>query len=324
MCQLHKLLPYKRNLMNQNVQFKSSFLMLLIAGCLGTANAGEIHDAAWRGDVQRIEVLLKESPKLVESEDAAHFRPLYFAINYSHPEAVECLLQHGADINGVSTNGVGSATWTPIQTAMFTGYKHDELVRLLLKHGAKCGIVEAAALGQLEIVKKFVKDNPSSIEKTCNFGFSKEDATALHWAAARGQREVVDFLLENKGKTEIHVGQFQYTPLLIAVFYGKKDVVKSLLENGVEPNAKDALGRTGLHLLADAGPRYGINPGSNPKPLNWVASQDQLEIAQVLLEKGADVNANDNSNRTPLKVALNPGGSVPNLSELLRKHGGHE
>jgi ankyrin repeat protein len=310
--------------MNQNVQYRLNFLMLLIVGCLGTANAGEIHDAAWRGDVKRIEVLLKENPKLVESEDGAHFRPLYFAINYSHPETVECLLQNGADINGVSTNGAGSATWTPIQTAMFTGYKHDELVDLLLKHGAKCGIVEAAALGKLEIVKKLVKDDPSLVKKTCNFGFSKEDATALYWAAARGRRDVVDFLLENKAEKEIHVGQIQYTPLLIAIFYGNKDVVISLLVSGADPNVKDALGRTGLHLLADAGPAYGIDPGPNPKPLNWAASQDQLEIAQALLRKGADVNSKDNSGRTPLKAALNPGGSVPNLGELLRKHGGHE
>jgi cytohesin len=301
-----------------------TILVLLTAGYSGTASAGEIHDAASRGDVKRIEEMLKENPKLVESEDGAHFRPLYHAIQRSHPEAIECLLKHGADINGVSTNGQGSAKWTPIQAAMFTGWKQDELVDLLLKHGAKCGIVEAAALGKLEIVKKLVKDDPPSIEETCNFGFPKEDATALYWASARGRREVVDFLLEKKAKKEIHVGQFQYTPMLIAIFYEKREVVKSLLDGGADPKAKDSLGRTGLHILADSGPKYGVNPGPNPKPLNWSASQNQLTIAQMLLEKGADVNAKDNLGRTPLKAALNPGGSVQNLADLFRKNGGQE
>jgi ankyrin repeat protein len=119
-----------------NLSFQSLLAAFLLTGFAQTVLSDEIHDAAWRGDVQRLKLLLKENPKLANSEERVGFRPLYYAIHYHHPEAVRVLLENGADANGVSTNGAGSASWTPIQTAMFSG--GPDIVEMLLKHGAKC------------------------------------------------------------------------------------------------------------------------------------------------------------------------------------------
>ena len=63
-------------------------------------------------------------------------------------------------------------------------------------------------------------------------------------------------------------------------------------------NAKDDYGRT---------------------PLHWAAYEKNLEIIQLLIEKGADVNAIDNDGNTPLQSAVNSGNLE--IAKLLLKHG---
>jgi ankyrin repeat protein len=176
----------------------------------------------------------------------------------------------------------------------------------------------------LDIVKKLLVENPELIETNCSFGFSAPGGTPLYWAVSRGQSNIVAYLLKSKAKTSARGGgDFKRTPLLVAVNNGDLDMVKLLLANGADAKAADSMGWTGLHCIANAGPKYGIVP-KDPKPLNWTASQSQLDIAQLLLDHGANINAKDGLNETPLRAALNPGGAVQNFADFLRKKGGKE
>ena len=59
-------------------------------------------------------------------------------------------------------------------------------------------------------------------------------------------------------------------------------------------------------------------------PLHHAAYEGHREIVELLIAKGADVNAKDEDGDTPLDVATHP--DNPNASaetaDLLRKHGG--
>ena len=55
-------------------------------------------------------------------------------------------------------------------------------------------------------------------------------------------------------------------------------------------------------------------------PLHRAASEGHKEIVELLIAKGADVNAKRNDGKTPLDDAVVMGRKE--ISDLLRKHGG--
>jgi ankyrin repeat protein len=56
---------------------------------------------------------------------------LYFAIKYGHTQAVQLLLEHGADVNVRNEDGN-----TPSKLASSELYKHQEIVELLSAHAS--------------------------------------------------------------------------------------------------------------------------------------------------------------------------------------------
>ena len=94
-------------------------------------------------------------------------------------------------------------------------------------------------------------------------------------------------------------------PIHSAVWNGDLEGVQAELDNGVDVDEKDDLwGRTPLHIAAEEGHK---------------------EIAELLIAKGADVNAKlvgggPHKGKTPLDAANET--NHPETADLLRKHGG--
>lgn len=115
------------------------------------------------------------------------------------------------------------------------------------------------------------------------------------------------------------------TALLLACKSKKLDDVRILLEreNGPDLTAQDSVGCTCLHLAimgsSDGGfgdeivkllLRNGanVNARTNPEeymtPLHYAAKENKLNSVSALLDAGADIEAEDHVNRTPLMLAL--------------------
>jgi hypothetical protein len=94
-----------------------------------------------------------------------------------------------------------------------------------------------------------------------------------------------------------------------------------LVENGAKMNARAAYGE--VHMKEDS-----IRPCSNPlagseigkmTPLHVAAWKGGREVAEILVRKGAKVNARSGNGETPLQSSLRHGEGK--LKELLEQHG---
>ena len=54
-------------------------------------------------------------------------------------------------------------------------------------------------------------------------------------------------------------------------------------------------------------------------PLHWAASYNSLDVARLLIDRGAEVDARDEDGRTPLHYAARP--SCLDVARLLIEHG---
>ena len=113
----------------------------------------------------------------------------------------------------------------------------------------------------------------------------KSNQNLLLQAAAKGELEAVKTLIEEGGDPNIR-NELGQTPLHWAVGGSHTGVANALLKAGADPNAKDNDGLTPLHV---------------------VARKDGLEILDILLKAGADPNAKDNDGLTPTLVASKRG-----------------
>ena len=103
--------------------------------------------------------------------------------------------------------------------------------------------------------------------------------SALASASARGQKEVVQILLENGANVNI-VGGIYGSALASASVFGRNEIVRTLLENGADVDM--------------VGGDYG-------SALALASAFGQKEVVQILLENGADVNSLGEGNWSPLR-----------------------
>ncbi|KAH8987259.1 ankyrin repeat-containing domain protein [Lactarius akahatsu] len=94
------------------------------------------------------------------------------------------------------------------------------------------------------------------------------------------------------------------TPLHLASREGQFEIVRMLLGNGANPRATNNQGQTPLHLLSEG---IYFNP------------QDVPDFVELFMKYGADVNARDSNNTTPLHVASCEG--QLEVARMLLAHG---
>ncbi len=130
----------------------------------------------------------------------------------------------------------------------------------------------------------------------------RDGTTPLTWAAGEGSPKAVKALLDKGAEVDAKDNK-ERTPLMSAAYRGFPEVVKLLLEKGADIKAKDKDGWTAL-MFAASGENLKIIAVAKGKAIvRYGNSGPTLDVINLLIEKGLDVNARDKDGCTPLITA---------------------
>ncbi|XP_057704552.1 ankyrin-3-like isoform X10 [Corythoichthys intestinalis] len=244
-------------------------------------------------------------------------------------EKVLDYLKSGVEINICNQNGLNA-----LHLASKEG--HVEVVAELLKLGAAVDAATkkgntalhiASLAGQTEVVKELVT-NGANVNAQSQNGF-----TPLYMAAQENHLEVVRFLLENSASQSMAT-EDGFTPLAVALQQGHDQVVSLLLENDTKGKVrlpalhiaarKDDTKAAALLLQNDhnadvESKMMNRTTESGFTPLHIAAHYGNINVATLLLNRGAAVDFMARNDITPLHVASKRGNS--NMVKLLLDRG---
>jgi ankyrin repeat protein len=279
--------------------------------------------AAARGDKARVLRLLEEEPQRVNEAQPSGRRPLSAAVEQGHTEIAKLLLERGANPN------LPEGPYAPLGVALYAAAhrKDHAMAKLLLEQGAnpnawidssgevwhvsdketrlmlyRYGLkTDEYDLDNYDALAIYAEKDP---EKLGRAGCGGVYAMVIHDGDSRTpeQREALMQLLLSRG--------VRVPPVLTgcrSYLWRRPECARLLLEHGMDPNLPNWQRVTPLHNVCEADGRGN-------------ADANRLELADLFLEFGADINARDEEYRsTPLGWAARSG--LLDMVELLLARG---
>jgi len=248
----------------------------------------------------------------VQDEDGE--TPLHYAAGKGYLDVVELLLTSQADIRIRN-----SRHWSLLYLARERG--DVEVVNILTIPVGKTDTWRNH--GEIPLHRAAQSGNPQVVQLLLAYGADASaqneynGQTPLHIAAGQGNPAVVDLLLTHGADVNARVAltvtpsdQVSYllTPLHLAALAGRREVTELLLAHGADVNTQVQSRENASRLLPDAyTDNYNrlVELGSlkGLTPLHCAIFVGQEAVVDTLLTYGADIEARDDSGRTPLHLA---------------------
>ena len=179
----------------------------------------------------------------------------------------------------------------------------------LTAQAANPALIEAARNQDAEAVRLLLSSGADPDSRQV------DDATALHWAVYREDVAMAALLIE-AGADINSANRLGTSPLFIAAEVGNTELIERLLAASADPNLALHLGETpvmtasragtieGVLLLVAAGANVNASENSRQQTaLMWAIAQGHIDVARVLIDAGADLEAR--SKTRPMLMFVN-------------------
>ena len=263
------------------------------------SKSNPLHWAAKEGNLQVVKILVENGAKLDVKDNWFNLTPFGWSI------LVNCPFDEGSIEN-----------------------RHPEVREYLLSQGAQWDIFSAIALNKIDVVNSLVEANPKILDD--RLGFVMDEFQPLHFAIKNMMSEIVELLLE-KGANINALTSLGVTPLCMATKIEDRQIIELLIGNNADVDLDTLVvaqkwqeaqalleERSNIIIEKPLLLHYTIRGGltaatswllergadvnirtkyllddfvASLTPLQGAIEAERVEIAQNLIEAGADVNA---------------------------------
>lgn len=250
--------------------------------------------ASANNDIKAMDLLITHGAA-VNQVDVNNDHAINWATYYGHLQAMQLLLDRGADIELKSKHGnaidvcyrlwhadsvanvfrqnIKKSDLSKTQKQLFESVRSGDFSAFerLMKKESNPNLKDelgtpllhhAAERGDVESVKLLINQGVDVNE------FNRAGQTALAYACRFGRKEVVNILLTANANVNVAGEHYRLTPIIGAAIHGDIDVAQLLIDNGVALNTKDSVNQAAA--------------------LHWAMFYGNTELATFLINSGVD------------------------------------
>lgn len=290
-----------------------------------------LHKAAIAGDLAELRRLADMGADIDCLDEASGHTPLMAACvsQSAGLDAVEFLLDHGADVNAVSQTDYGEDK-SLLAIAVSNAAVTCEKVQLLIERGADVNF--RSSHGYTLMTLAACADRMDAIDVLLAAGAllngeSDWRESALSVLSRNARFGQIAKLLDHGADP----APLKWTPLHRSVALGTLEEVKSLLDGGADTEVVDFWERTGFLLAVHSGDigktalllARGANREATGRcgkpPMHYPITRDDTPMMRWLIDQGFDLNQKDEFGHSPLREAAEY--SAPKCFRLLVESG---
>ena len=250
-----------------------------------------LHLATIAGSLNIVRFLLENGAN-VNLENEQGLRPIHSAIHSENVEIVSLLFQNQAELD--NCNKSNKVLGAEALTSCAADHGSTEIIKLLFQKGIGVKGTRAFQIAmerdQMDIVKELVRN--------CSIIDLADDDTypPLYRLGVDDNYEMMQFLIDHGANVDgLADADFQETLLHRAARHGNLDLAKFMIKNGADLDCKSGP------------PSWGYDEdefSEGSTPLEFAVCDGQLEIAELLIKAGANINIPNAKAKTALHYAV--------------------
>mmetsp|Transcript_10315 Transcript_10315/g.15086 ORF Transcript_10315/g.15086 Transcript_10315/m.15086 type:complete len:451 (+) Transcript_10315:18-1370(+) len=271
-----------------------------------------IHLAASKGNSKIVSCLLDHQIETLEARNKYGETPLLVAVVHGNVDVVHCLIEYNSNIKKRDTKGNNvfhlACSYGHLELVDFFAERNKNLMKVQ-NSWEDTPFLSAIENNQEKIVKRMLE---------LGYKLNKTDKQkAVHVGAVKGNLQILEMLIGLGLNLELKNRKGD-TPLNVACFFGKTDIVRRLIDQGVSTALQpDEYGRNHIHKLCEKGKTeildcfytdshedLNLQDTFGQTPLHVAIARRHFEITKRFIELGVDLEKKDTSGNTPLLSAI--------------------